>query len=450
MFKAIHAARRAFTGRGSVRNLPRSGKGTIFRFPRAPGPNTLHGNTDFLRLWAAHSISQLGSHVTLLALPLTAAITLEATPGHMGLLTAAERVPFLVLGLFAGVWIDRRRHRALLIASDYSRAAVLAVVPIAAMTGSLSIELLIVVALLMGTLTMIFDISYVAFLPSVVRRDDLTGANSRLEASYAVAQASGPGLGGLLIGAVGAPITLLFDALSFLLSGVLLQTVRSSEAAADVRQRADPGSIGSDIRAGITVLLSHPLLRATAAAAVTTSLFGWAFLSVYLLFLTRELALGPGTIGVILTLGGLGSAAGAVLAGPLARRGVGRAMLWSQVVNTLGSLAVPLAIFVPHLALPMLAISEVVQWGALTLFGVLQLSLRQTIVPGTLRGRVTATHRVLVTGGAALGGLFGGWLGSSLGLGATLAVCALGMGFSVLWIAVSPVPMLSRMDDAID
>jgi MFS family permease len=356
----------------------------------------------------------------------------------------------LVLGLFAGVWVDRQRRRPLLIASDYGRAAVLTVVPIAAITGFLSIELLIVVALLTGTLTMIFDISSVSFLPSVVRRDDLTGANSRLEASYAVAQASGPGLGGVLVGIVGAPITLLFDAVSFLLSGLLLQTVRSSEPAADMRRPREPRRIASDIRTGVTALARHPLLRATAAAGVTMSLFGWAFLSVYLLFLTRDLSLGPGTIGIILTLGGLGSAAGALLAGPLARRGVGRVMLWSQVANTLGSLAVPLAIFAPHLALPMLAISEVVQWGALTLFGVLQLSLRQAIVPGALQGRVTASHRVLVTGGAALGGLLGGWLGSSIGLGPTLAVCALGMGFSVLWIAVSPVPKLARMDDAID
>lgn len=125
-------------------------------------------------------------------------------------------------------------------------------------------------------------------------------------------------------------------------------------------------------------------------------------------------------------------------------------MLLAQVANTLGSLAVPLAIVVPHLAVPMLAVSEIVQWGALTLFGVLQVSLRQAVVPGNIQGRVTATQRVLVTGGAALGGLLGGWLGTQIGLGPTLAVCALGMGLSVVWIAASPVPALQTIPSAVD
>lgn len=451
MFKTIHTAGRALAARIPTRPVRLPGNRVISPFARPTDADALHRNSAFMRLWAAHSVSQLGSHVTVLALPLTAAITLQATPGQMGLLTAAERIPFLVLGLFAGAWIDRQRRRPLLIAADYGRAAVLSVVPIAAFSGFLRIELLIVVALVTGTLTMIFDVAYVAFLPHVVRRADLTGANSRFEASRAVAQASGPGLGGLLISIVGPPTTLLVDAVSFLLSGAVLQTVHSSEPVLVAGRRPGFRSIGSDIQLGLTTLVTQPLLRATAAAGVTTSLFGWAFLTVYLLFLTRDLALGPGTVGVILALGGLGSTAGALLAGPLARRGgVGRAMLWAQVANTAGSLAVPLAILVPHLAVPMLAISEVVQWGALTLFGVLQLSLRQAIVPGVLQGRVTATNRVLVTGGAALGGLLGGWLGSAIGLGPTLIVCALGMGLSVLWILASPVPGLARMDDAID
>ena len=404
-----------------------------------------------MRLWAAESISQLGSHVTLLALPLTAAITLEASPAQMGFLTTAERLPFLLFGLLAGAWIDRQRRQPLLVGADYGRAAVLAVVPVAALLGMLRFELLILVALLAGTLTMIFDVAYVSILPDIVRKDQLTAANGRLQTSLAVAQASGPGLGGALVSLVGAPLTLALDAVSFLVAGGLLQSIQVSESSTQRAGGMNPRSILTDVRHGLGALARNRLLRATVGASVTTSLFGWAFLTVYLLFMTRDLSLGAATIGVILTLGGAGSVIGAVLAGPISVRvGTGRTMLYAQVANTLGSLAVPLAVVVPHLAVPMLALSEIVQWGAVTLFAVLQVSLRQAVVPGRTQGRVTATQRVLVTGGAAGGGLLGGWLGTMIGLGPTLAVCALGMGLSVVWIAASPVPALRTMPAAID
>lgn len=404
-----------------------------------------------MRLWAAETISQMGSHITLLALPLTAAITLEASPAQMGFLTAAERLPFLLFGLLAGAWIDRRRRRPLLIGADYARAAVLAIIPIAALLGVLRFELLILVALLAGALTMIFDVAYVSILPDVVRGDQLTAANSRLQTSLAVAQASGPGLGGALVALIGAPLTLALDAVSFLVSGVLLHSAPITESSRISASVQTSPTVLADIKQGLAALTRNHLLRATAWASVTTSLFGWGFLTVYLLFMTRDLELGAGTIGVILTLGGLGSISGALLSGPVSNKlGVGRTMLLAQAANTLGSLAVPLAIVVPHLAVPMLAVSEIVQWGALTLFGVLQVSLRQAVVPGNIQGRVTATQRVLVTGGAALGGLLGGWLGTQIGLGPTLAVCALGMGLSVVWIAASPVPALQTIPSAVD
>lgn len=181
-------------------------------------------------LWAAETISQMGSHITLLALPLTAAITLEASPAQMGFLTAAERLPFLLFGLLAGAWIDRRRRRPLLIGADYARAVVLAIIPLAAYLGMLRFELLILVALLTGALTMIFDVAYVSILPNVVRTDQLTAANSKMQTSLAGAQASGPGLGGALVALIGPPLTLALDAVSFLVSGVLLHSAPITES----------------------------------------------------------------------------------------------------------------------------------------------------------------------------------------------------------------------------
>jgi len=397
----------------------------------------------------AQSISQFGTHVSLLALPLAAAVTLDASPAQMGLLTALERLPFLLFGLLAGVWVDRRRRQGLMVWADYGRAALLGLVPLAALAGWLRIELLFGVAFLVGVLTLVFDVAYVAYLPAIVRRDQLTAANSRLETSFAVAQTAGPGLGGALVGLVGAPLAIGLDALSFLVSGALVARIRTAEPSVAAGERPTPAAVGRETAEGVRALLGDARLRAITACSMTTSTFGWGFLAIYILFMTRELGFSAGTIGLVLTMGGVGSTLGAVIAGPATRRlGVGRTIILAQVVNTLGALAIPLAILVPGWALAMLAVSESVQWGALTLYGVVQVSLRQAIVPDRLRGRVTATLRFLVTGGAALGGLLGGWLGGRIGLGPALIVLGLGMGFSVLWVTLSPLRSLRDYPEA--
>jgi len=403
-----------------------------------PAP-PLHRQRDFLALWAAQSVSQIGSHVSLLALPLAAAVTLDASPAQMGVLTSLERLPFLLFGLLAGVWVDRRRRQGLMVWSDYGRAALLALVPVAALLGWLRIELLMVVAFLVGTLTLVFDVAYVAYLPAIVRRDQLTGANGRLETSFSVAQAGGPGLGGVLVGAFGAPLAIGVDALSFLLSGALVGRIRTREPAIPPSTAPSVVAIRRETAEGIREVWQDGRLRAIAACGMTTSIFGWGFLAIYVLFMTRELGFSAATIGLVLTMGGIGSTLGALIAGPAIRRlGVGSTIIAAQTANTIGSLSIPLAILVPGWALPMLAVSEIVQWGALTLFGVVQVSLRQAIVPARLQGRVTASIRTLTTGGAALGGLGGGWLGGLVGLGPALIILGLGMGLAVVWAAVSP------------
>jgi len=424
----------------SIRERPGDRPGAVGRSsavgelvrPRLGG---LWRHADFRRLWLGETVSAFGSQITVLALPLAAVIALHATAAEMGFLTAAQRLPFLVFGLAAGVWVDRRRRRPLMIAADLGRAVVLALVPLAALCGLLRMELLYAVAFLTGALTLVFDVAYVAYLPSLVPRDRLVEGNSKLAASDAAAQAAGPGIAGLLVGLVTAPIAVAADAASFAVSAVCLLRIQAQEPAPP-RRPAGWLHTRRDVAEGLRAVFGDPMLRGITGCGVTTSFAGYAFLAIYVLYMARHLGLSAATIGLVLASGGVGSLGGALLADRTRRRfGIGPATIVAQAVFSVGGLPVPLAILVPHVAVPMLVASEAIQWGALAVYDINALTLRQTIVPDRLQGRATATMRVLTTGSAALGGLGGGVLGERLGLGPTLFVSVIGMGLAVLWVA---------------
>lgn len=410
------------------------------------------GDRDFLRFWGATTVSQFGSQVSTLALPLLAAVTLDATPGQMGLLVAAERLPALLLGLGAGVWVDRHRRRPLLVAADLGRTGLLGLVPLLALLGGLSMEVLYAIAFCAGTLTLVFDVAYVAYLPTIVPRDRLAGSNARLEASASVAQASGPGIAGVLVALAAAAVAVAVDAASYLASARLIRRITVPEASPPTPPpgaRSGLRGIAREVAGGLGLLLRDPLLRPITLCSTTTALFGYAFLAVYVLFMTRDLHLGPAPIGAILACGGVGALGGAVLAGRAGTRlGVGPAMIWAQVVCALASALVPAAILAPAVAVPMLAAAEAIQYGTLALYNVLQLTLRQARVPEAALGRVTASHRTLVAGSIPIGGLLGGWLGDRIGLGPTLVVTIAGFALAALWVVPSPLRHLRTVADA--
>lgn len=221
----------------------------------------LWAHADFRRFWAAQTVSQFGSHVTTLAPPLTAAVTLDAGPGQIGLLVAAERLPFLLFGLLAGVWVDRRRRRPLLVLADYGRAALLAAVPVTAPLGVLRMELLYAVALLTGAVTLVFDVAYVAYLPALVPREPLADGNGTLEASYSVAQAAGPGLAGVRVGLASAPLAVAVDAASYLLSARLLGRIAAQEPPPSTAAHGR-AALAGEMADGLRLLLGNPILRA--------------------------------------------------------------------------------------------------------------------------------------------------------------------------------------------
>lgn len=394
----------------------------------------------FLKLWAASAVSDVGSQISALALPLIAALTLGATPWQMGLLRAAGVAPILFVGLFAGVWVDRLRRRPLMIAMDIGRAAILLVIPSAAALGLLRIEILYVVALLVGALSVLFDVAHLAFLPSLVERVRLVEGNSKLQATTSVAQVAGPGLGGVLVGLLGAAFAVLIDALSFVASAWLIAGIRVKESP---RAASDARGVIGEIGEGLRIVVAHRILRVLAGCSGTISLFGQLFMAVYVLYMTRDLGLGSVGVGFVFAAGGVGALVGAVIAAPVTKRlGPGPAMIWAQLCFGLTGMAVPLAVLMPRVALPMVLTAEFGQWMALSAYFVNAVSVRQALAPDHLQGRVNATMRFMAGGMQPIGALLGGALGGLIGVPLTLVVASVGMLLAFLWLLLSPVRAL--------
>nr|BFE82974.1 MFS transporter [Planobispora longispora] len=278
----------------------------------------------------ADAISQFGTQVTIVALSLVAVLALDASPFEVGLVTAAETAAFLVLGLPAGVWVDRLRRRPILIWSDLLRAAALASVPLAVALDALTLPQLYLVALLMGLGTVFFDVAHMSFLPSLVGRDDLLRGNGVLETMRSTAVLSGPALGGWLVHAVTAPIALLADAVSYLVSALLLGGVRAEEAPAPAAERR---SLREEIAEGVRYVVDHPMLRRLAMVGAVTMLSNGVWFVAQPFFLLRTLGVSPGLYGLLLTGAPVGGLIGAALAPRLAARyGTGRAMCGGAVL----------------------------------------------------------------------------------------------------------------------
>jgi len=393
-------------------------------------------NHDFLRLWGAQTVSQVGSQITLVALPLAAALELDASPSQMGILTAAGTLPFLLLGLFAGVWVDRMRRRPMLLAMDLGRSLTLLVIPLAWIFDLLRIELLYVAAFFVGVQTLFYEVAWVSYLPSVVRRDQLVAGNSRLHGSASVAQVAGPGIAGLLVGLITAPFAILIDAVSFLGSALTLSRIRTHEAVPD--RHADDHVIREMID-GLRTVFGNASLRAMALSAAFNGYFGYMFLAVYILYMVEDLGFSSTEVGLALSLGGLGAIIGVVIAEPVKRRiGIGPTIVVGRVLFGLGGLLVPLAVRFPAAEVQIVLAAEFLQYLVLDMAIVNEVSLRQAIAPKRMLGRVSATMRFMNTGMVPLGALTGGFLGEQIGLRGTLIVGVVGMFAGAFWVWASP------------
>ena len=397
---------------------------------------------DFLWLWTGQGVSQLGSQVTALALPLTAALALEAGPSEMGLLGAVTTAPWLMVGPLAGVWVDRMPRRPVLVAAELGRAALLASIPAAALLGELGMGHLYAVSFGVGVASVFFDLAYQGILPTLVPRERLIEANGRLEVTGSVAQVAGPTAAGFLIQLVSAPLAVALDALSFLVSAATMAAIRTAE---QPRNGAPRPGVLAEIAEGIAWLRASPLVPIV-AAVVVLNLSSAAGRAVYVLFATRQLGLDAATLGLAYGIGSVGAMIGALAVGRVvARLGVGPSLTGSALVAGLARLIAPVAVVGGPLAVPLLAASQLLNALPNPVFNVTSSGLRQATTPDRLQGRVVASIRVLVLGCMAIGSLAGGLLGEVLGLWPTLLLSAVGALPAFLLTARSPIGRLRAM-----
>ncbi len=406
---------------------------------------SLWRHPDFVKLWAGQSISQLGSQVSLLAIPLAAVVTLGANAFQAGLLGTFEFLPFLLVGLPAGVWVDRMARRPVLIVADVGRAVALASIPVAAGLHGLHIAQLYAVSFVVGVLTVFFDVAYQAYLPALVERDQLVDGNGKLEFSRATAQIVGPGFGGALVGLVTAPVAIAADAVSYVASVASLLLIRRAE---EVAPRSERRGMRAELMEGLRYVWNHRLLRPIALCTGIGNYFGNMGFAVLILFAVRELGLSAGLIGLVFSVGSFGAPVGAALAGRLSRRiGAGWTIIASAVLFAGAAVFPPLA--TRSFALAPLIISGVLASTFGVVYNITQVSLRQAIAPRRIQGRMNATMRFLVWGTIPLGTFTGGVLGSTVGLRTTLWVSAAGYGLSLIPPILSPVRRVRSIEAAV-
>jgi MFS family permease len=397
-------------------------------------------NAGFVKLWAGQAISLFGSQITFLALPLTAILVLDATPIQVGILMAAEELPALLIGLFVGVWVDHTRRLPILIVADLGRAVLLAVVPVAAILGLLRIELLYIVCFLVSVSGLFFGVAFRSFLPSLVGREHLVEANSKLELSSSVAEIVGPGVAGGLVQVMTAPIAIAVDAISFLVSALLLGLIRVSEPAP--RPAGQRQNIRKEIGEGLELVLRDRLLRPIAGCLSTFYLFNGVLEAIFILYVTQELGIGAALLGLIFAGGSVGFLVGALLPGwVIGRLGWGPGIMVGLLLVGLSDLLIPLVrgSVVVAMAAAVLVTAQFFFGLGLVIFNTGQVSLRQAKTPDELQGRMNATMSFLAGAVVPLGGLLGGALGETIGLRPTLLLAAFGEILSVLWLLLSPI-----------
>jgi MFS family permease len=381
--------------------------------------------------------------VTLLALPLTAVLWLDAGAGEMGLLRTAQTSPFLLFGLVAGMWVDRLRRRPVLIAADVGRMLLLATIPFAAAVGLLGMAQLYAVGFLVGVLDLFFAVAFASLLPTIVGPRRLVATNSTVFASDQVTAVAGPGMAGWLIRLIGAPAAIVVDALSFGVSALILAGNRVVEV------RAPPAAERRGVRAelveGLRFVWSAPIVRTVALTMGTYNLFGGIGAALFVLYATRTLEVSPAALGVVLAFGGIGGVVGATAASRFARRlGVGPALVTSLALVGIGTVLAPLVTLRPEAAFLLLAVGQMVFGFASVIFSINAVSLMQACTPERLLGRVTASTRVVIAGTSPLGALVGGGIAQAFGITVALWIAAGGalVALPILW--QSPVRALKE------
>jgi MFS family permease len=412
---------------------------------RSPLRSELWRNGAFVRVWTAATVSIFGSLVTRMALPFVAILVLDAGAFEVALVRSIDLAAALVFGLVAGAWVDRLRRRSVLIWADLGRAGLLATIPIAFVGGWLTLGQLLLVAFLAAILTTFFDAADNAYLPTVVGRERLVEANGALAASGSAAELTAFGISGFLVQLLSAPIAILLDAVSFLVSALLLGSIRRPEPPPP--PRADREPVGREIREGLVLVARDPILRAFALAQMALASLWGVFGATWLLFATEDLGLGPAPIGIIAGVGGASSLLGAIVASRVTTRfGIGPVAVASMLLAAVGNAFIPFAPAGAPLAAGLcLVAQQLIADSAVTVYDISEVSVRQSMVEARQLGRVASVFSVgngLVQLTAAIGA---GLLAEQVGLRTVSFVAPIGalVGALILW--ASPVRSLRTL-----
>ena len=399
--------------------------------------NSLWRNRDFLKLWSANTISLFGSLITRAALPFLAVLVLRATPGELAALRIADLLPAFVIGLIAGVWVDRLRRRPLMIAADLGRALALGAIPVLAVAGHLTLAALYVVAAIASVLTVCFDVAEQSYIPTVVGQAQLTDANSRMAATQSVAEISAFGIAGWLVQLLTAPFAIAVDAVTFVISALFVGSVRSSEGWS--AEHEAPRALWREMLDGVRLLNTNRSLRAIGLSVCAMEISFGLSGTVYALYALRELAIKPGPLGLIYAVGGVSALGGSLLTPWLNRRvGTGRMMAIGLAVGGVGVALLPLAKAAGSLSWLFLVAQQLIGDGGLVVFGINEITVRQSLSPGDMLGRVNAGIRVAGLGAMLVGSVLGGLVGQAFGLRPTLVLSAVGLALAAFVVGRSP------------
>jgi predicted MFS family arabinose efflux permease len=371
----------------------------------------LFGHRDFRLLWFGQTISDVGTSVSIVVVPLVAVVYLHASAFEVGVLSALEWLPWLLIGLPAGVWVDRSRRRPLMVSCDIVRTALVASIPVAAAFDALTIGQLLAVAFGTGVATVLFQVAYQAYLPALVVEEHLAEGNAKLQGSQAAANILGPGIGGLLAQAVRAPFALVVDAASYLVSAVALRAIGVDEPGPEAAQRR---SVRAEIAEGGRFVVHDPFLRTMTISPALGNFCFIGYQSISVLFLVRTVHVTAGVVGVLLAISSVGSIVGAALARPIARAvGTSRA-LWGSIV-----LSAPFGLLIPltgrGAGLLCFVAGNFLMFTGILVYNVTISSFRQAYCPPAMLGRVVASMRFVLFGSMPLGSLLGGVLAQTIG-----------------------------------
>ena len=402
----------------------------------------------FRNLWFGQTISVFGDQITMLALPLVAIVTLDSGALAVGVLAAAGWLPHLVLSLGVGEWIDRRASkRRALVWADVFRALALATIPLAYAFDALTYAQLLVIALVVGSFTVVFDTAYATFLPLVVPRDEVIEAQGRMSVSRSASYIGGPALGGLLVQLLGAPLALAADALSFVGSALFVSRAKVDEPVPEPSE----GTLRSRLAVGLRFVFGHPLIRAGVLCTATINFFNLAFNAIVVLFMSKELGLSPGVIGIVFSAGAVGALAGALIAPRAGKRfGIGPTVIAGAVLFPAPLVVFALAGGPEWLVIGILIVTEALASFGVMLYDVNLNSLNLLATPWRLRGRQSGAARLVNYGVRPIGALAGGLLAEAIGLRGALLVGAIGAMGGVLFLLASPMPTTRQVEEPLD